>query len=485
MKRIGRLGQSCAWSGRPGDMDGDQASAISTTRNRAIRIIAKCPAFRAVIDYRIGPSPAAASSRCRHSRSLGPSCRYSTYLPEHMGSIRLTPSGPFVAGSHAELTLIYTAGHVRHRRHRHGEDLLAHHVRHEQAAIRQAGGARTSPRSRRATAPSSRSGSTVSTSGPTRTRCSSVSAAAICAPAIRSRSGLATAGRARPAIGCRPIARSASSSRPRSTPSPPTNSASCPSSRRSISCRDRRRRWKAIWPSLAVVGEPFRLAHRRRGHVGQSDRRGGADAHARAVAAGARLARERSSIKRGDGPRVIENLVADAPAISSCALMADGKEVARANPLRVVAAAPLRRYWGDLHGQSGETIGMGSAESYFRYARDAAFIDMVGHQGNDFQITDAFWAEAQPAHRGIRRAGPLRLPARLRMVGQHRHGRRPQHLLPPRRPPDPPLVAHPGRGPDLDRRDLHRRRAVSRAPRRGRRRHRPCRRPLRRPQICP
>src|SRR5262249_50856557 len=50
-------------------------------------------------------------------------------------------------------------------------------------------------------------------------------------------------------------------------------------------------------------------------------------------------------------------------------------------------------YWGDLHGQSGETIGMGTAESYFRYARDLAFVDIVGHQGNDFQITDAFWAE--------------------------------------------------------------------------------------------
>ena len=35
---------------------------------------------------------------------------YSTYLPEHMGSIKLTPPGPFVAGSHAELTLVYTAG---------------------------------------------------------------------------------------------------------------------------------------------------------------------------------------------------------------------------------------------------------------------------------------------------------------------------------------------------------------------------------------
>src|SRR5262245_49357737 len=35
---------------------------------------------------------------------------YSTYLPEHMGSVALTPTGPFVAGSHAELTLVYTAG---------------------------------------------------------------------------------------------------------------------------------------------------------------------------------------------------------------------------------------------------------------------------------------------------------------------------------------------------------------------------------------
>src|ERR1700726_2303716 len=35
---------------------------------------------------------------------------FSTYLPEHMGSISLAPAGPFVAGSHAELTLTYTAG---------------------------------------------------------------------------------------------------------------------------------------------------------------------------------------------------------------------------------------------------------------------------------------------------------------------------------------------------------------------------------------
>ena len=35
---------------------------------------------------------------------------FSTYLPEHMGSIKLAPPGPFVAGAYGELTLTYTAG---------------------------------------------------------------------------------------------------------------------------------------------------------------------------------------------------------------------------------------------------------------------------------------------------------------------------------------------------------------------------------------
>src|SRR3979411_1611395 len=35
---------------------------------------------------------------------------FSTYLPDRMGRIALSPSGPFIAGTHAELTLVYTAG---------------------------------------------------------------------------------------------------------------------------------------------------------------------------------------------------------------------------------------------------------------------------------------------------------------------------------------------------------------------------------------
>ena len=71
----------------------------------------------------------------------------------------------------------------------------------------------------------------------------------------------------------------------------------------------------------------------------------------------------------------------------------DGEVVARSNTLRSVEQSDLLHYWSDLHGQSGETIGTNTARQYFAFGRDKALIDICGHQGNDFQITDAFWAE--------------------------------------------------------------------------------------------
>ena len=123
--------------------------------------------------------------------------------------------------------------------------------------------------------------------------------------------------------------------------------------------------WKAIWPSLAMVGEPFRLA------VLAEDIWGNPTTQAKesltlVPSRPVRGLPERIAIKTGDGPRLLDNLVVDSAGDLELRIMADGAELARANPLRVVTAAPLRRYWGDLHGQSGETIGMGSAESYFR-----------------------------------------------------------------------------------------------------------------------
>jgi hypothetical protein len=150
--------------------------------------------------------------------------------------------------------------------------------------------------------------------------------------------------------------------------------------------------WKAIWPSLALAGEPFRLAIVAEDMWGNPTTQAQANltlVPSRPVAA----LPATITITPGDGPCVLENLAVSAAGDLDLRVIANGEEIARANPLRVVNSSSLRRYWGDLHGQSGETIGMGSAESYFHYARDKAFIDIVGHQGNDFQITDAFWQE--------------------------------------------------------------------------------------------
>ena len=72
----------------------------------------------------------------------------------------------------------------------------------------------------------------------------------------------------------------------------------------------------------------------------------------------------------------------------------DNELEAEGNPLRCVENRGTHQpFWGDLHGQSEETVGTNPVSSYFRFAREAALADFAGHQGNDFQITKAVWKE--------------------------------------------------------------------------------------------
>ena len=68
----------------------------------------------------------------------------------------------------------------------------------------------------------------------------------------------------------------------------------------------------------------------------------------------------------------------------------DDEMVTEAGPL-IVRESPVAGFWGDLHGQSGETVGVGRIESYFDFARNKSFLDVTSHQGNDFQMNAAFW----------------------------------------------------------------------------------------------
>jgi hypothetical protein len=151
-------------------------------------------------------------------------------------------------------------------------------------------------------------------------------------------------------------------------------------------------RWFAILPTRVGTGERFRLA------IKVDDKWGNpTDREARIV----RLAGDgilnglpdRVRLSKGQFGAVVEGL--SASSAGDCVvhvLGENGEELCRSNPMRVTpAGAQLRHFWGDTHGQSNETLGTNTAREYFAFGRDRAHLDVIGHQGNDFQITGAFW----------------------------------------------------------------------------------------------
>ena len=95
------------------------------------------------------------------------------------------------------------------------------------------------------------------------------------------------------------------------------------------------------------------------------------------------------------GVRRFENLhPAEAGVFRVTATVTETGLSAQSNPMTCAADSPgTRPFWGDLHGQSEETVGTNPVSSYFAFARDSAFVDFAGHQGNDFQITASTWDE--------------------------------------------------------------------------------------------
>ena len=318
---------------------------------------------------------------------------YSTYLSEHMGSAKLTPAGPFVAGSYAELTLAYTAGTF-------GID---------DTGMLKVSWRTTSDMSKpQFTDPKAPNFTTVEASNGAKLE--------IWFDRLNIRPWANTilirVGRGYLRKGDTITLRMGDRRRGSPGYRLQTNCENRVALRTSVDafaayefvelpeqpCFDLipgpAASWKAILPSLAVAGEPFRLALVAEDVWGNPSGEATVRLHLNASQP-LRGLPDTVEIKPGGAPHLIEGIIAEAPGDIELSVTDGGSQwLSRANPLRVVKEPPaLRRYWADLHGQSGETIGMGTAEEYFQFARDKAFVDMVGHQGNDFQITDAFWGE--------------------------------------------------------------------------------------------
>jgi len=69
-------------------------------------------------------------------------------------------------------------------------------------------------------------------------------------------------------------------------------------------------------------------------------------------------------------------------------------------PLDVVADLPAPRgYFADLHVHSNDTVGTQSTAWNIAFGRDIGALDILGYTANDFQITDARWADVVAACR--------------------------------------------------------------------------------------
>jgi len=153
--------------------------------------------------------------------------------------------------------------------------------------------------------------------------------------------------------------------------------------------------WHAVAPTLVRTGTPFKLQIKANDVWGNPSDQMSGTLHLKTD--GAALAGLPSTLtcKPGDFAAVVDNLSLGEPGDTVVIVSdASGKELCRSNPIQAIAdeaGEALVHFWGDTHGQSNETLGTNSARDYFLFGRDKAFLDVMGHQGNDFQMTGSFW----------------------------------------------------------------------------------------------
>ncbi len=156
--------------------------------------------------------------------------------------------------------------------------------------------------------------------------------------------------------------------------------------------------WHTLLPTLVRAGAPFRFGIKVDDVWGNPS-----DLVTRTV----RLVPSRPiaglpqtvDLRNGSFGATLEKLVVHEPGDLTIDVVGeDGALLARSNPLRIAAAdAASVHFWGDTHGQSDETLGTNPAREYFAFGRDRALLDVMSHQGNDFQITGEFWRDLNVA----------------------------------------------------------------------------------------
>lgn len=151
------------------------------------------------------------------------------------------------------------------------------------------------------------------------------------------------------------------------------------------------KKWVLTAPSLRRPGESFSLGLRGEDHWGNAtgDFIGDLVVTADQPVSGLPGKFAFSSEKRG---MMITGVSAMQGPVRFTLATVDGRVLATSNPCVIKDTARVG-YWGDLHGQSGETVGINPIREYLEFARDVSFLDVTSHQANDFQLKNAFWQQ--------------------------------------------------------------------------------------------
>ena len=148
--------------------------------------------------------------------------------------------------------------------------------------------------------------------------------------------------------------------------------------------------WKAVLPSLRLPGEVFRFGLKAEDKWGNPTDQASACFLLRSSHPVNGLP-ETLDYPLGEKSIILDDLSMEEPGILRIQVLDEsGRCVSEAGPL-LIRDGEFSGYWGDLHGQSGESIGLTTSRDYFEFARNKSFLDVTGHQANDFQVNNAFW----------------------------------------------------------------------------------------------
>lgn len=149
--------------------------------------------------------------------------------------------------------------------------------------------------------------------------------------------------------------------------------------------------WKAVLPSLRRPGETFRFGIKAEDKWGNPSHRASGRLTFEASMPVAGLPAQ-FDYPLGEKSVSFDGLKVDTEGELRIVVRGEsGEVVAESHPL-IVKAGQYGGYWADMHGQSGESIGITTSRQYFDFARNKSFLDATGHQANDFQVNNAFWA---------------------------------------------------------------------------------------------